>query len=73
MLSQTSVDFLKSYIKKLMFFIAIGLLIALFTDLMRYGIGDYPLGNVLLLAINHILAWTVVGLVVGWRMKPDKA
>ena len=72
MLSQTPVDFLKSYRKKVMFFMAIGLLIALFTDLMRFGIGDYPLGDVLLLAINHILTWTVVGLVVGWRIKPEK-
>lgn len=73
MLSRTSMDFLKSYSKKVMFFIVIGLLIALFTDLMRYGIGDYPLGDVLLLAINHVLTWTVVGLVVGWRIKPEKS
>jgi len=71
MLSKASADFLKSYSKKVMFFIALGMLIALFTDVMRYGIGDYPLDDVLLLAVNHILAWTVVGLVVAWRMKPE--
>ena len=73
MLSQTSMDFLKNYRKKVMFFIAIGLLIALFSDLTRYGIGDYPLGDVLLLAVNHILTWTIVGLFIAWWIKPEKS
>ena len=72
LLSQTSGEVLKNYGKKVLFFVAIGLIVALFTDLTRYGIGDYPFGDVLLLAINHVITWTLVGLVVAWRMKPEE-
>ena len=72
LLSQTSNEVLNSYGKKVLFFVAIGLIIALFTDLTRYGIGDYPVGDVLLLGLNHIITWTVVGLVIAWMMKPKE-
>ena len=72
LLSQTSDKVLNSYGKKVLFFAAIGLLIALFSDLTRYGIGDYPLGDALILGINHIITWTLVGLVIAWVMKPKE-
>ena len=70
MLSQTSERVLSSYPRKVLFFVAIGLLFALFTDLLNYGIGDYPLRDALLLAAHSVLLWTAVGLVVAWQMKP---
>lgn len=72
LLAQTSDEVLNSFGKKVLFFTAIGLLIALFSDLTRYGIGDYPLGDVLILGINHIITWTLVGLVIAGLMKPKK-
>jgi hypothetical protein len=72
MLSQTSQRVMSSYMRKVLFFTAIGLLFALFSDLMNYGIGNYPLNNAIILAVHSIVVWTVVGLVVAWRMKPDK-
>ena len=71
MLSITSKKILESYFRKVLFFIGIGLLIALFTDLMDFGIGSYPLKDALIFAVHNITVWTVIGLVVAWRIKPS--
>ncbi len=70
MLSQTSERVMLSYSRKLLFFVAIGVLFAVFTDFTNCGIGGYPINDTFLLAANHIVAWTLVGLVVAWRIKP---
>ena len=41
---------------------ALGLFVVLVADLPRYGIGGYPLGGTLLLALQQLLAWTLAGL-----------
>ena len=70
MLSLTSDRIISSYPLKVLFFSSIGLLFALYGDLLNYGIGDYPLRESLLLGLHNILTWTIVGIVVAWRMKP---
>lgn len=72
MLSQTSDRIKSSYARKLLFFAAIGLLFSLFGDLTRFGIGSYPLKDAIALAVNHIVSWTLVGLVVAWRIQPQR-
>lgn len=72
MLSQTSKRVMSSYPRKVLFFVAIGLLFALFSDLMSSGIGSYPVKDSIFLGINHIVVWTLVGLVVAWRVKPEQ-
>ena len=72
MLSQASDRVLCSYPRKVLFFTTIGLLIATFCDLNNFGIGRYPAGDAIAFAMNHIAAWTLVGLVVAWRMKPQQ-
>jgi hypothetical protein len=62
MLSQASERVLSSYPRKVLFFGAIGVLIAVFTDLASYGIGDYPLKDAILIAANHVVVWILVGL-----------
>lgn len=71
MLSQTSRRIMSSYPRKVLFFVAIGLLFALFTDLTNFDIGSYPIKDAILLAINNIIVWTLVGLAVAWRIKPE--
>lgn len=71
MLSQTSEKVLSSYPRKVFFFIGIGLLFAAFGNLANFGIGDYPLNDALIFGLYNIIVWTVVGMVVAWRMKPS--
>jgi hypothetical protein len=72
MLSRASNRVLSSYPRKVMFFLALGVQFALVSDMMAFGIGGYPLKDVILLGLNHIGAWTVVGLVIAWRITPDR-
>ena len=71
MLSRTSERVLASYPRKVLFFVAIGLLLAVFGTLTRYGIDSYPLTDALMLAAYDLIAWTLVGLVVAWRIQPQ--
>lgn len=72
LLSQTSERILSRYGRKVLFFSAIGVLFAIFRNLADFGIGGYPLGDTLLLAAHSIVVWTLMGLVVAWRIKPDR-
>ncbi|KAA3656169.1 MAG: hypothetical protein DWQ10_15995 [Calditrichaeota bacterium] len=72
LLSQTSQQILTSYGRKVLFFVAIGLLFAFFSNLSDYGIAGYPLGDALLLGLHNICLWTVIGLVVAWKIKPGE-
>jgi len=71
LLSQTSAQVLSSYPRKVLFFVGIGLLLAIFSDLTNFGIGRYPVTDAVMLATNHVIAWTLVGLVVAWRIRPE--
>jgi len=73
MLSQTSDKILNSYSRKVLFFTAIGLIIALFSNLTSFGIGDYPLSDAVILAVHNIALWTFIGLAAAWRIKPNQA
>ena len=73
LLAQTSQRVLASYGRKVLFCAAIGLLFALFTNLSNYGIANYPLGDACLLAVHNIGLWTVIGLVVAWKLRPEKS
>lgn len=70
MLSTTSDHIMNSYMRRVLFFTGIGLLIALFSDLMNFGIGNYPAKDALFRAIHDVILWTLIGLVVSWLMKP---
>ena len=68
MLSQMSGRVLSSYARKVAFFVGIGLLFALFSDVADMGIGGYPAGDTLKLAFRHVADWTLLGLVIAWRL-----
>jgi hypothetical protein len=72
MLSQMSERVLSSYARKVALFVGIGVLVALFSDLASMGIGGYPPVDALMLASRHVVDWTLVGLVVGWRVGPSR-
>lgn len=70
LLSLTSEKIISSYPRKVFFFTLIGLIIAIYNDLNNYGIGNYPFSDALILALYNIIMWTIVGLVVAWRIVP---
>ena len=70
MLSLAAPRILRSYPRKVTFFVAIGLLLALVDALMDFGIDRYAIKDALLMAADNILAWTLVGLVVAKVLRP---
>ena len=70
LLTQASNRVLSNYLKKVFFFFVIGLLFALFCGFGKFGIGGYPLRDALMLGLHDIVVWTLVGLVIAWRIKP---
>jgi hypothetical protein len=72
MLSMTSARILASYPRKVLFFTGIGLLFALYGDLMSFGIGGYPLEDAAMLALYNIVIWTLVGVVIAACVRPTE-
>jgi hypothetical protein len=70
LLSLTSEKIISSYSRKVFFVILIGLLFAVFSDLKKYGIGNYPLSDTLIMTLHNIILWTILGLVIGRIIKP---
>ena len=64
---------LSSYARKLLFFVAVGLLIGLSSRLTAFGIGGYPLADAMTLALHDVVLWAVVGSVMAWRIRPQMA
>jgi hypothetical protein len=71
MLSRSDNTVLSSYSRKVLFFATVGLLIGIASYLTDFGIGGYPLDSAVVLSLNEVALWTVAGLVVAWRIKPD--
>lgn len=68
MLSMTSERILAKYSRRVLFVAALGLFLAVFGDVFS----EKPMGNILLSSINSLIIWTLVGLVIAWRIKPVK-
>lgn len=66
LLSMASEQVLSGYALRVLFVGAIGLLIAVCADAGRYGIGGYPLHSTLLLVVDRLVSWVLVGLAMAW-------
>ena len=71
MLSQSSVRVLSSYMRKVLFFTAIGSLFALSGHLAGAGIGGYPIRDAVIWGLHDIVLWTLIGFVASAMMKPE--
>jgi hypothetical protein len=69
MLAVTNERILSRYSFRVLYFVVIGLLLALFGDMMRYGIGSYALHHSLILAGQTLIGWTLAGLAVASVVK----
>lgn len=70
LLSKTSERTISSYPRKVFFVIMTGLLFAFYSDIKKYGIGNYPLNDTLILTFHNLILWTVLGLVISLFIKP---
>ncbi|HGJ65338.1 TPA: DUF1761 family protein [bacterium] len=70
LLSLTSEKIISSYPRKVFFVLLIGLLFAFFSDIKKYGIGNYPLNDTLIMTFHNIILWIVLGLVISLFIKP---
>jgi hypothetical protein len=71
MLSVTSGWVRARYFGRVLFFAAVGLLVAAYSVMTRFGIGGYSMNDTLLLSGHDVITWTLVGSVVAWRMTPE--
>ena len=71
MLSVTSKKNLASLSRKVTFVACIGLLLGVWGHLGNYGIGGHPLENTIALMVHDLILWTLVGLVLAWRLRPQ--
>jgi hypothetical protein len=67
LLSGASEKILAKYSRRVLFVTSIGLLFAVYGDLYS----QKPLNLILLSSINNLISWTLVGLVLAWRIKPQ--
>jgi len=68
MLSVTSERILAKYSRRVLFVTVLGLFLAVFGNVFS----EKPLDIILLSSINTLITWTLVGLVIAWRIKPEK-
>ena len=71
MLSVSSPWMLSSYPRRVLFFAAMGLLVAFYGGITNFGIDSYPPRDALMLALLDVITWILVGLAVAWRMRPE--
>ena len=70
LLSRMSAEFLASYGRRLLFCVAIGVIVALYDDVLQMSFGPQPKDYLIFLALNNLITWTLAGFVIAWRMKP---
>ena len=70
MLSMTSERFRAQYLRRVLFVALIGVMIALFDDILQMSFGPQPKDYLVFLAINNLICWILAGLVIASRVKP---
>lgn len=71
LLSKTSEQFRSRILNRVLFFVAIGFLLAVAGDLNTFGIGASPLTVALISAARTIVTWTILGSAIGALMRPS--
>jgi hypothetical protein len=72
MLSVTSRRTRSTYLRRVLFVALIGVVVALYDDLLQLSFGPQPRDYLIFLAINNLITWTLVGLVIAACVKSDE-
>lgn len=71
MLSVTSERILSNYLRRFLFVALIGVIIALYDDILQMSLGPQPRDYLVFVAVNNVVTWALAGLVIAWRVKPS--
>jgi hypothetical protein len=71
MLSVTSSRTRSTYCRRVLFVALIGVIVALYDDLLQMSFGPQPRDYLIFLAVNNVITWTLVGLVIAACVKSD--
>jgi hypothetical protein len=70
LLSAASASTLSTWVRRVGFVVALGVLMAVTADLSRIGIGGVPLGTAAAKAAVRVAGWTLAGLAMAWATRP---
>ena len=59
------------YGSRVLFFAIIGIVVALFGVVNRFGLASYTFGDAVILGVHDFTAFALAGLVVAWKVTPD--
>jgi len=71
LLSAASTGMLSTWVRRVGFVAALGVLMAVTADLSRIGIGGCPLGTASAKAAVRVAGWTLAGLAMAWATRPS--
>jgi len=71
LLSQASERVLATFLQRVLFVATLGLFLALSSDLLRALTDELPFSAVAARAAGSVSTWTLIGLVLAWRIKPN--
>jgi hypothetical protein len=72
MLSVASPAILAKYTRRFLFVAVLGVIVALYDDVLQMAFGPQPKDYLTFLALNNLIAWTLTGLVIARRIRPVK-
>lgn len=64
LLATTSDRILSRYWRRALFVVGLGVLLVIFGDVPKYGIGNYPTDAVLALSVYRVVTWALIALVM---------
>jgi hypothetical protein len=73
MLSLASPAILAKYSRRFLFVAVLGVIVALYDDVLQMAFGPQPEDYLIFLAINNLIAWALTALVIAGRMRPVKS
>ena len=72
MLSVASAAILSKFSRRFFFVAVLGVIVALYDDVLQMAFGPQPKDYLTFLAINNVLAWALTGLVIARMIRPAK-
>lgn len=70
MLSVASPAILAKYSRRFLFVAVLGVIVALYDDVLQMAFGPQSKDYLVFLALNNLIAWTLTGLVIARRIRP---